>query len=127
MNKILRGVLIGLGILVALAVLAGIAFQTYGLVALRRYGVMGPMMGGYEYGFGRHMVGFGMYPWGGWLGILGLGLVAALVIGLLVSGNSHKSTRACVKCGQPLQAGWIACPHCGQPVEPTVVADNPGR
>lgn len=126
MDKVLRGLLIGLGILLGIALLAGIAFQVYGYAAMARYGAVGPMMGGL--GYDRHMLGVGMSPWGGWVGILGIGLLAAIVVGLLLSGpRFHASSRSCSKCGRPLDAGWIACPHCGQPVEPAIVADNPGR
>ncbi len=125
MDKVLRGILIGLGILVGIALLAGIAFQVYGYVAMARFGGVGPMMGGF--GYGRHMLGVGMYPWGGWLGLLGIGLVAALVVSLLVSGKSHGASRNCTRCGRSLEAGWIACPHCGQPVEPTGASVDPGR
>ena len=125
MDTVLRGLLIGLGILVGIALLAGIAFQVYGYVAMTRYGVADPMMGGF--GYGRHMLGVGMSPWGSWLGILGIGLLAAIVIGLLVSGRSHESSRSCTRCGRSLTTGWMACPYCGQPVEPAVGTDNPGR
>ncbi len=121
MSKFVRGLLIGLGGLLVLAVLVAIGFQVYGLVSLSRFGALQPMMGG----FGRMHPGFGfgygygmhMFPWGGWIGLLALGaLGVVLVVALIGAARPAQPTRVCAACGKPLEAGWIACPHCGQKV-----------
>ena len=123
MSTFLKGLLIGLGVLVALAILAGVGFQVYAMVTYGRAGVGYPMMGGYG-----HMRGFGLLPWGGALGHMGwlpwggafgflffLALVV-LVVALIFGATGSRATRVCAHCGKPLEAGWIACPHCGQMV-----------
>lgn len=130
MSKFVKGLLIGLGVLLVIALLAWVGFQIYAMVAhgqVARVRPIAPMMPrfwprSFGYGqFGFHGGGFPFmrwFPFGGLIGVLGLGLLAALVIVALTSPGGRAATRVCARCGRGLEAGWIACPHCGQPVEP---------
>lgn len=115
MNKVLRTILMILGILVLAAFLFGFGYQVYGIVSGAHWGGMYPIMMG---GWGMHRGGlYGGFPFLG--GILGLG-VLALVVGGLVALLGRRTpnlpARVCAHCGQALEPGWIACPHCGEKV-----------
>ena len=118
MSKFVRGVLIGLGILLAIALLAALAFQVYGMVTLNPYGrfhEMIPMMRGFGQ-FG-HGFGFGWFPFGGLFGLLILAGLAVLVVAALVGTSKPQAARrACSNCGKPLEPEWVNCPYCGQKV-----------
>lgn len=137
MSKFVKGLLIGLGVLLVIALLAWVGFQVYAVVAhgqVARVRPIAPLLprfapGPHEYGrFGFRGGGFpfmGRFPFGGLIGVLGLGLLAALVIVALMSpGRGRAAARVCARCGRGLEVGWIACPHCGQPVEPLATVEQ---
>lgn len=131
MNKILKWVLIGLGIAVVVFGIAMVAFR--GLVGQPEF-----MMGGWELGFHRPFGGmmFGMGLFMLFRLLLGGTVLGLAVFGLIMLIRGHKSLpdnkaahtmpetqpavekaepqRTCVKCSQPLQAEWKNCPYCGK-------------
>ena len=121
MSKFMRGLLIGLGILLAIAVLVGIGFQVYGMVTHAGVARVLPMYRMMPRPFGYARGGFrgGWLPFGGLIGVVGVALLAVLVIAALMSpGSGRPPARVCARCGRGLETGWVACPHCGQPVDP---------
>jgi hypothetical protein len=115
MSKFVKGLLIGLGVLVALAVLAAVGFQIYGMATYGRIAAGYPMMG-----FLPHMrggFGMGWLPWGGAFGFLFFVALIVLVVALILgTAGPRPASRVCAHCGKPLQEGWVACPHCGEKV-----------
>jgi hypothetical protein len=131
MNKVLKWVLIGLGIAVVVIGIAMVAFR----------GFMGRpefMMGGRGLGFHRPFGGmmFGMGLFMLFRVLLGGTVLGLAVFGLISLFRRHKSVavntaaptvsetqavvenvtpqRTCVKCSQPLQPDWKNCPYCGK-------------
>lgn len=131
MNKVLKWILIGLGIALVVSFIAMIAFRGF---------VFRPslMMGGRDLGFhhpmGGMMFGMGLY-------VLVRVLLGGTVLGLAVFGlislfrnqkNIHVNPanpvasesqtapvnidpqRTCIKCSQVLQSDWKNCPYCGK-------------
>lgn len=116
MERLLRTVLIVLGMVVLAVFLFGLGWQLYWSLAGPRLGAFGvgpmPMMPG---GWGMHPMGWmGWLPGFGWL--LGLGLLVLVVAGVVGLVRGMAPSRRCARCGSPLQEGWIACPRCGEKV-----------
>ena len=144
MNKTLKWILISLGILVGLALIAMVVMHLIGFGGLR-----GSMMydidrtpygldrdgnfGGYTRNFPgiNRMPMMGMMPLMGLgilRGVLGLGVLALAVIGVVLLVRNEKARRtavvpvvppqepqrACKYCAKPLETEWVACPHCGK-------------
>jgi hypothetical protein len=116
MNKVLRTILMVLGILLLAALLFGLGTQIYWAASGARWAgrVAVPMMGVW----GMHRgVSMGWFP--GFSGIVGLGILGLVVAGLVAlfrGVGPRQPARVCAHCGKPLEAGWIACPHCGEKV-----------
>jgi hypothetical protein len=125
MNKTWKWILIGLGIAI-------VAF----LVALPLFGMhrLGfPMMSripGFDRGF-QYIGIMPMMAFGVIRGLLGLGILALAVIGVVLlvrNGKSKEVTpiasvvpdvaaepaRNCRHCGRELKTDWVACPYCGK-------------
>ncbi len=126
MNKVLKWVLIGLGI----ALVAFLVALPICLMALRggHLGIMGPGI------LGRAGRGMMLMPFLGVLGflriVLPLGVLALAIVGvvLLIRGGHARAAvqvppatpaqpaaevRTCRKCGKPLPAEGEYCPFCG--------------
>jgi len=125
MNKTLKWVLIGLGIAVLAFLIALPLFGMHrlGFSMMSRYP-------GVDRGFplmrAMPMMAFGLVR-----GVLGLGVLALAVIGvvLLVRGSRAKQIpppvtvvpesvvepgKNCRNCGKEINAEWVACPYCGK-------------
>ncbi|MBA4383487.1 MAG: hypothetical protein C0410_02005 [Anaerolinea sp.] len=131
MNKVLKWVLIGLGIAVVVFGIAMVAFRGF-------VGRPELMMGGRVLGFHRPFSGmmFGMGLFMLFRVLLGGTVLGLAVFGLIALFRPHKSLQAnaavptvpvvpetqaevepqriCLKCSQPLQPDWKNCPYCGK-------------
>lgn len=133
MNKTLKWILIGLGIALAAFVIALAFFGMHrgGFSMMRGYG-----------DFDRLGRGFGAFPMMGFMpmlafgllrGILGLGVLALAVIGVVLLVRNGKVKRdaqsvaapvipsatpavekTCKHCGNSLNEDWVVCPYCGK-------------
>lgn len=131
MNKVLKWVLIGLGITLAVFFFAMLAFRGF---AGRPEFMMGGLELGFHRPFGGMMFGMGLF-------MLFRVLLGGTVIGLAVFGaislfrrqkslpvnttippvpvaqdvvENVEPQRTCIKCSQPLQPDWKNCPYCGK-------------
>lgn len=131
MNKVLKWVLIGLGITLAVFFIAMLAFRGF---AGRPVFMMGGRGLGFHHPFGGMMFGMGLF-------MLFRVLLGATVLGLAVFGaislfrrqkslpgntaippvpvaqavvENFEPQRTCVKCSHPLQSDWKNCPYCGK-------------
>jgi uncharacterized membrane protein len=141
MNRTLKWIIGILIALLALAVIAAVAY--FGFGRWYGYGMMGasrfphwegrgtmPMHPG-DY-WGRPGFGSGGFFWLGMLPrlLFNLGILTFIVLGVvylvrLLSGQRHEhtatspqtptleATASCSNCGKPVQADWSHCPYCG--------------
>jgi len=144
MNKTLKWILISLGILLGLALVAMVVMHSIGFGGLR-----GGMMydldrtpygldrdGNFD-GYYRNFPGIRRMPMMGFMplmgmgilrGVLGLGVLALAIVGVVLLVRNDKARRAaavpvvtpqepqrtCKYCAKPLDTEWVACPHCGK-------------
>jgi len=146
MNKTLKWILISLGILVGLAIIASVVFHVFAFGG-GRTGMMFNYdrlpngldregnFGGLNRNLGRMpMMGFmPMMAFGLLRGILGLGVFALAVIGVVLLVRNGKAKRdaqsvaaplvpsatpavekSCKHCGKTINEDWIVCPYCGK-------------
>jgi hypothetical protein len=137
MKKVLKWILIGLGIALLALFVAMVAFRGF---AVGPSLMMGSRGLGFRHPFGGMMFGMGLF-------MLFRVLLAGTVLGLAVFGvialfRGHKSVpvsavasvtpvtpvtpevqtaevnvepeKNCIKCSKPLQADWKNCPYCGK-------------
>lgn len=115
-NNWIRGVVIGLVVLLVLLVATSLMSPGAG----RPGGMMGPGM----------MGNWGILGWV-WMLLIPISFLAVLVLGLLwltrqmslpqAGGGPAGDVVPCPHCGRFVQVGWRACPYCGR----TLVADGP--
>lgn len=131
MNKVLKWILISLGIALAVLFVVMLAFRGFA-------GRPELMMGGRYFGlhrpFGGMMFGMGLFML--FRILLGGTVLGLAVFGLIALFRHQKSApaspsvptapeaqaaavavepqRTCVKCSRPLQADWKVCPYCGK-------------
>jgi hypothetical protein len=131
MNKVLKWVLIGLGIAVVVIGITMVAFR--GFMGRPEF-MMGGRVLGFHRPFGGMMFGMGLFML--FRVLLGGTVLGLAVFGLVSLFRRHKSVavntaapvvtetqavvenaapqRTCVKCSQPLQPDWKNCPYCGK-------------
>lgn len=131
MNKVLKWVLIGLGIALAALFVVMLAFR--GFVG-RPELMMGGRGLGFHHPFGGMMFGMGLFML--FRVLLGGTVLGLAVFGLIALFKRQKSAptpasipavpeaqaaavtvepqRTCVKCSHPLQSDWKVCPYCGK-------------
>jgi len=137
--KWIIGIVLGL---VILAVLVGVEFVVLGnfhgyraeALGSRSFSERGPWMmpyGGFGHMRGPCMMGYGLMPFGGFIGgLFSLGFLALVVMGIIWLVRSLRTPKPvdapvampaavvnpCKKCGKPLQDDWKVCPYCGKKV-----------
>ncbi len=121
MNKTLKWILIGLGILAGLAIIAMVVMRGFGF---HPYLADGRFGGGYFMHRGGMMFGMGLMMLFRFL--VPAGVLALAVVGVIALVRGRKpapgtpvsapveAVKNCPKCGQPVQADWIHCAHCGK-------------
>ncbi len=131
MNKVLKWVLIGLGIALVVLFVTMLAFRGFGM---RPSFMMGGRELGFHRPFGGMMFGMGLFMMfrillgGTVLGLAVFGLISLFRRQKSIPVNPVKTTppetqtvpvniepqRTCIKCSQPLQSDWKNCPYCGK-------------
>ncbi len=133
MNKVLKWILISLGIALAVLVVVMLAFRGF---AGRPELMMGGRFFGFHRPFGGMMFGMGLFML--FRVLLGGAVLGLAVFGLIALFRHQKSApsspavpaipepqaqattvniepqRTCVKCSRPLQEDWKVCPYCGK-------------
>lgn len=131
MNKVVKWVLIGLGIALAVLLILMTAFRGF---AGRPEFMMGGRELGFHHPFGGMMFGMGLFML--FRVLLGAAVLGLAVFGLITLFRRPKSIPAssassispevqaapvnsepektCIKCSKPLQADWNNCPYCGK-------------
>lgn len=124
MNKTIKWILIGFGILVGLAILAAFVLMLVRGVGFHPQFVDGRFGGRMFFPHGGMMFGMGLMMLGRLL--IPVGVIALAVVGVISLARSKKPTpsapveppvellKACPKCGKPVQADWTHCAHCGK-------------
>jgi len=131
MNKVLKWILIGLGIALVAFFAVMLAFRGF---AGRPELMMGGRVLGFHRPFGGMMFGMGLFVLfrvllgGTVLGLAVFGLIALFkrqksvpastavpaVPEAQVTAVNVEPQRTCTKCSHPLQADWKVCPYCGK-------------
>jgi hypothetical protein len=131
MNKVLKWILISLGIALVVFFVAMAAFRGF---AGRPEFMMGGRGLGFHRPFGGMMIGMGLFML--IRVVFGAAVLGFAVFGIISLFRHQKSTttnmvspavpepqaavvaseseRICVKCSKPLQADWKNCPYCGK-------------
>lgn len=131
MNKVLKWILIGLGIALVVFFVAMAAFRGF---TLRPSFMMASRMPGFHHPIGSMMFSLGLFMM--FRVLLGATVLGFAVFGVIALFRNHKSIpanqvnstapkaqsplekveplRTCVKCSQPLQSDWKNCPYCGK-------------
>jgi uncharacterized membrane protein len=123
MNKVLKWVLIGLGIALVAFMIAIMVFTRFG-----DGGQFAGRLGGFPHRYGGMMFGMGFMMLFRLLIPLGVVVLAVFGVVSLVRNHQAKSlpaapvlptepvtpARTCVKCGKPLEQDWTTCPFCGK-------------
>jgi hypothetical protein len=137
MNGFWRKALVVLGVLVLAALLVGLGYRLYWMLAgptafgrmpmlegpwqMHRQPYLMDRLGRWPSAFlfgGVHLVGWA----------LGIGVLVLAAIGVASLFRRRKPAGAalqCAECGAELQAGWVACPHCGKKVRAEAKRRNP--